>query len=189
MEKPEIFLICEEEQDGELVKAETNYPFLRIILHKAGSSVRGFLKRRRMNGFFASLDMIFPYPFRDDNYFKLIPRKIFWIGDFQEKYLPEFFSEEALKNRESINQKIATQQAEVVFSSNSAMQDFDTFYPNHNCKKFLLQFAVTHPDFSDLSAEEVLSKYGIRSPYIISPNQFWVHKNHRLILDAVKMAL
>lgn len=186
-EIPLITIICENEKDFESLKSETGYKNLKKVIYKCGDvNNAGWFKRWKWKKLFYSMDAVFPYPFKEDDCFRSVKRKLFWIGDFQEKYLPDLFSEKALKNRESINLKIAASNGEVVFSSQSAMKDFDRFYPNNKCTKHLLQFAVTHPPIGDLNADEVLKKYDVMQPYFISPNQFWAHKNHLSIINAVK---
>ena len=41
-------------------------------------------------------------------------------------------------------------------------------------------------DFSKLNIEEVLKKHNLPAIYFFAPNQFWAHKNHRYIIDAIK---
>jgi glycosyltransferase involved in cell wall biosynthesis len=185
-DKPEVNLICSAEKDFLFVKEETKYPFLKKFIYTAGDiSKQNVFRKIVTKKRFRKMDCVFPYPFRDDDGFKCVNRKLFWIGDFQEKYLPEFFSDKALKNRQEINEKIASNPSLVVFSSEMALADFSRFYPDNKCETFLLQFAVTHSDISDLNAQEVLKKYNIQTPYFISPNQFWAHKNHECVIRAV----
>jgi glycosyltransferase involved in cell wall biosynthesis len=186
--KPEIFLLFEKQEDFDLVKQETGYLFLNPVNYSdlKNKGYLKFFKRRSIRKIIAGLDVVFPYPFNDYELPAATARKIYWIGDFQEKHLPHFFSEKAIQNRHQLNSRIAVSGAEVVFSSNSARNDFDTFYPENNCVKHLLQFAVTHPESGKLNKKEILKKYNLEEPYFISPNQFWAHKNHNLIIDAVK---
>lgn len=184
---PQLFLICETEIDFNTVVKETGYKFLVPVIYKINTHEKpGFFKSRKFKKLFSSIDLVFPYPFKDDQLIANVKRKIFWVGDFQEKYLPDFFSPQAIENREKINQKIAASGGEVVFSSSNAMEDFDRFYSGHTCKKYLLNFAVTHPNITKVDPEKVKAKYEVKSPYFISPNQFWIHKNHHLIIDAIK---
>ena len=74
----------------------------------------------------------------------------------------------------------------VVLSSNDARNDYNKLYPNAKAKPYVLSFAVTHPDFKKLSSKLILEKYKLASSYFFSPNQFWAHKNHIVVLKAVK---
>ena len=48
----------------------------------------------------------------------------------------------------------------------------------------MVNFAVVHPHFEDILIDQLKVKYNINNNYFMVPNQFWVHKNHKVILDA-----
>jgi glycosyltransferase involved in cell wall biosynthesis len=118
-------------------------------------------------------------------------RKIFWIPDFQEEYFPYLFDEVSLKKRRKMRTFFAKQNKNiVVFSSENALMDFRNFYgPEINAKTKVLQFAnPDHWKFESLFIEQTLQKYNLVSNgYFICPNQIWEHKNHQIVLDAVRM--
>lgn len=116
-----------------------------------------------------------------------IKKLIFWIPDFQEKYLPDFFSPEEVNNRQWCYENMVALGHTIVFSSYSALNDFNTFFPDAKNKKKILQFAVVHPDLKAIDIEKVKMKYGIEGNYFFSPNQFWQHKNHIAIIEAVRI--
>lgn len=118
-----------------------------------------------------------------------IKQPVFWIPDFQEKYLPEFFSQETLSKRESYNQKVAQSQYDVVFSSFAAKADFELYYPGNRCKKHVLQFVsiIDLDVIEHIDKLTLFDKYSIGECYFIVCNQFWIHKNHQVVLDAVKV--
>lgn len=185
-QKPEIYLLCDSKDDYSMVESETNYPYLKGII-LPGSKEKWFkrifsagsVKKKIKN-----LEAIFPYPLKPVELYEPIKHKIIWIGDFQEKYVPQFFSKEAIANRENLNSKLSKGKNHLVFSSKCALSDFQKFYPDNNCFTYLLQFAVTHPQIESVKADELFAKYEVKAPYFISPNQFWIHKNHNLIIDA-----
>jgi glycosyltransferase involved in cell wall biosynthesis len=132
------------------------------------------------------LDWVFPlYGVPQD--LQHIKELIFWIPDFQEKYLPNFFSPEEVKNRQSCYENMAALNYPIVFSSQSASNDFNTFFPDAKNKRRVLQFAVVHPDLMLKHIDEVKSFYGIEGNYFFSPNQFWQHKNQIAIIEAAKI--
>lgn len=114
-------------------------------------------------------------------------KPIHWIPDFQDYYLPQMWSETDRKAKVRYHQSIASKKGIVVFSSEDAMNDFQKFYPDHKCELRLLRFACTLPSFKELSIEELKEKYGIHDKYFMAPNQFWKHKNQKLILEAVTL--
>jgi glycosyltransferase involved in cell wall biosynthesis len=128
-------------------------------------------------------DAIFPAP----TWFKTsIARKtIYWIADFQEAYLPQFFSKEEIANRKKTQLQIAASYETLILSSNDALKDFEKMYPKRKVKTRVLQFAVIHPDYSTAPFEEIKRKYGLPENYFFCPNQFWVHKNQKLLLKGM----
>lgn len=118
-----------------------------------------------------------------------IPR-IFWIPDFQVFHLPSFFTEaDAIERKQ--NYKTGAEKAElVVLSSEDARNDFNKFYPGYDHKVKVLRFVVDMP--ASVFCEDpsyVVEKYKLPEKYIYVPNQFWLHKNHELILDALQQLI
>ena len=110
-----------------------------------------------------------------------------WIPDFQHKYYPEFFSKNDITGRDTIFGMTCSECDRVIFSSNTAKRDADTFYPDWSSKYRVLHFAVsiglvTLPNFESLK-----EKYQIEEPYFLLPNQFWVHKNHNVVIEALNL--
>ncbi len=132
------------------------------------------------------LEWLFPL-FDVPNHLKHINDLVFWIPDLQEKFLPNFFSKEDVKMRHERYLNMIQLNHKIVFSSQSALNDFDTFYPDSKNEKKVLQFAVVHPDLMKADIKVVKEKYRITGDYFFSPNQFWQHKNHISIIEAVKI--
>jgi glycosyltransferase involved in cell wall biosynthesis len=132
------------------------------------------------------LDVIFPCKFEQSLYTeKHWNGRIFWIPDFQELFLPQFFSQIEIDYRKEIHEFIIKNNYPVIFSSIDASNHFYKLYGNEVKNTFILNFAVTHPDFNHLNKAEVLTKFNIDRPFIFSPNQFWKHKNHKKLLEAI----
>jgi glycosyltransferase involved in cell wall biosynthesis len=111
-----------------------------------------------------------------------------WIADFQHKYLPDFFSKNELSSRDKDFQMTCAECTRVVFSSNAAKSDAEKFYPEYAKKYRVLHFAGAIMDLSGLPDFTLLKeRYQIKEPYFIVPNQFWVHKNHMVILKALNV--
>ncbi|ABG58134.1 glycosyltransferase family 4 protein [Cytophaga hutchinsonii] len=113
--------------------------------------------------------------------------KIYWIPDFQDKYYPDFFSKEELKNRDALKKEFIEKNVPLVFSSFNAADDFKKFYPQAENNIQVLRFTSILPDMQGVSWEEVSETYNIDGSYFISPNQFWPHKNHNVVIDAVDL--
>lgn len=116
---------------------------------------------------------------------------ISWISDFQHIHLPELFSEEELKYRNEIFASMAKYSQIVLFSSENALNDFKNFAPEYVSKGRVLHF-VAIPDDSiyektDEIKAQVIEKYDLPSRYFYVPNQFWIHKNHKVVFEAVSI--
>jgi hypothetical protein len=112
----------------------------------------------------------------------------YWIPDFQERYLPHFFSERELKSRRKAQEYIRDTEKPVVFSSYNALADFDKFYPGNKNRKRVMQFvSIIDERYKELSVEALAAKFSITKPYFIVPNQFWRHKNHQVVLEALRL--
>lgn len=125
------------------------------------------------------------YPYFPLSGTELIPRKIYWKADFQEKYYPDFFSQQELDGFDYFMHSTSGAENTLVLSSNDAWNDFKKFYPSNTASVKLLRFASFLPDFSDVSIEMARTKFNINKPYFFIANQFWPHKNHMVILQAM----
>lgn len=110
-----------------------------------------------------------------------------WIPDFQHLHLPDFFRPQELSTRDRIFTKVANECERVILSSENAKKDFEMFSPENRGKATVLNFAVDlgniRQDFR--SREDLEKEYGFVGDYIFLPNQFWAHKNHILVIEAV----
>ena len=62
------------------------------------------------------------------------------------------------------------------------------FYPNVEQRVRAVRFAVNPPQpITDLEAKAVADRYGLPERYFFMPNQFWAHKNHMLVVQALKL--
>jgi glycosyltransferase involved in cell wall biosynthesis len=196
--KPIIVVLSENIDNFNIVKNETQYPFLEYfiypflqlkysiaerVVNKIGSV---FINKKIITKTAKQPKIDFLYP----NYIDAIKveglKKVNWIPDFQEEHLPQFFSKEEISRRKHIQKEVYSLGDLVVLSSNDARNDYNKLYPNAKAKPYVLSFAVTHPDFKKLSSKLILEKYKLASSYFFSPNQFWAHKNHIVVLKAVK---
>jgi glycosyltransferase involved in cell wall biosynthesis len=192
--KPEIVIYSENKKSFKLA-LETGYPYLKYecshfqysfaerIINKAGRSLTGkTIVHKGLSP--ETMPLLFGY------YEQLVwhkcEHKVYWMADFQEFYYPEFVGEEATAQRKLLHKQIIDEKTVLVFSSQDGLDDFTTFYPYHNSKLFIVRFAVTHPDFSDLDINILREKYNLKGLYFFTPNQFWPHKNHITLLKAAK---
>lgn len=113
---------------------------------------------------------------------------IAWIPDFQHVHLPDLFRPEEIEARNKFNARLAATADRILVSSRCAQEDFSRIYPRWVHKSRVLPFVaqVTEdaalPDWPD-----VANRHDITGPYFLVANQFWAHKNHKQILDALRI--
>jgi glycosyltransferase involved in cell wall biosynthesis len=193
--KPHLTIISTNEDDFDKVRP-LEYPYISFkILKKKTLSIHSrLINRIRRIIFSRNLIEVTPIDFQidllfrgsDDPLFKNVPHHLFWIPDFQEDYLPHFFTNLEINERKEHQKFLVEDKKDVLFSSHDAFRDFQRLYPDNRNRTFILNFAVSHPLYQKLSIEQLLQKYQINCPYFFLPNQFWKHKNHLLVLEALK---
>ncbi|MBC6611648.1 glycosyltransferase family 4 protein [Hymenobacter sp. BT507] len=192
-QQPELLIFSWDEADEVRLKKAVQYPYWSFrrfertlslperILNKITAIV---LRKRFISLLYSDADIVFPLPTGSRQYFSRIPYHLYWIPDFQEHYLPAFFSSEEIAVRKVDQQLILKLAQNIVFSSHAAQNDFNAIYPNSGLAQHILQFAVTSKPVST-KENDCLSRYGIAQPYFICSNQFWKHKNHPTVLRAL----
>lgn len=113
-----------------------------------------------------------------------------WIVDFQYEHYPSLFSQKELRRRRLSSALVARTMAHVVFSSRDALADFRHFFPRSRAQAHVLHFH-SFPDLSLWQDDpgDTRNRYSLPSRYLICCGQFWAHKNHLLLLEALAMAL
>jgi glycosyltransferase involved in cell wall biosynthesis len=109
-----------------------------------------------------------------------------WFPDFQHRRLPQLFSPVARWRRDiGFRIQIAAGRT-IMLSSESALRDCRAFYPDIAGKASVVRFA-TQPSAELLTADplEILGQYELPQHFFYLPNQFWRHKNHQVVIDAL----
>lgn len=114
-------------------------------------------------------------------------RNIAWIPDFQHKYLPEFFSADEIATRDNNFSNIAKTSDVVLLSSHDAEKDFKKFYPEYANKARVLQFVPNLNLNVKYDFDKLRKKYDLPKKFFFLPNQYWIHKNHKVVLKALKI--
>jgi glycosyltransferase involved in cell wall biosynthesis len=109
-----------------------------------------------------------------------------WIPDFQHKRLPEFFSGAEKESRNRAFQRLSQEAPQVVVSSQDAYRDIVRFYPMAAERVSVLPFTtVADPEWYEGRPAQVAAYFRLPEKFLIFPSQFWVHKNHRLVFEAL----
>jgi hypothetical protein len=111
---------------------------------------------------------------------------ICWIPDFQHFRLPQFFSKKLIQKRNKAFEKIIKDSNLILLSSYSAQNDLREYDPRAIMRSKVLNFIPGSIKKNlSISLQELQTKYKFSKPFFHLPNQFWVHKNHKLVIDAL----
>jgi glycosyltransferase involved in cell wall biosynthesis len=120
----------------------------------------------------------------------LIPT-IGWIPDFQHIHLPEFFSKKEISIRNKHFHDLCRYCSTVIVSSFHAQTDLCRFAPDCRDKSEVLRFAAASikPEMPLPSRTELEERYKFSGNYFLLPNQFWKHKNHLVVIEALGLLI
>jgi hypothetical protein len=168
-QKPELLILLKSAEDFEIVR-KTEYPYVKrfplIITYNRIEQILNKLSRKifgsdMIKKGYTDKDMnaIFPYT----GYYVIpeVKNKLYWIPDFQDRYYPDFFSKEEIEKRKKNQDVIAASGCSIIFSSQNARNDFHRFYPDSKSRSYVLHFAATHPEYSQLDIDVLKRKYKI----------------------------
>ncbi len=113
-----------------------------------------------------------------------------WFPDFQYLHMPEMFPQDILGEYQKDAVITARYATRLMLSSQSALHDFERILPQYLYKVRVVPFAAWMAD-SVFRADpgRVIGEYHLPRKFFYLPNQFWQHKNHRMVLDALELAL
>lgn len=113
-----------------------------------------------------------------------------WIMDFQHKHLPELFSKEEICTRDEQYKELAHSYRSLILSSKDSLNDFRKYYSSSKRDVYVVPFvSYIEPMITSISIDmekEILEKYNIDGIYVCIMNQFWQHKNHKVIFEAME---
>ncbi len=120
-----------------------------------------------------------------DKPFKNI-KSICWIPDLQHKILKKNFNEKEIVHRDKIFENYLKNGTKVITSSKVAKNHLIKSYKYLNIEKInVLNFVPLIRTSKIKKFSVIKKKYNLPLNYFFCPNQFWVHKNHKLIINAV----
>ncbi len=196
-EKPEIVIFYNKEYSEYL--SDINYPYLKLVPWKFISINKGyllsFLKRKNVfvDQMISDYNLAGIYSVNDNPVAarNVIPKDTVaaaWFPDLQHKFFPEFFDKKRLWLRE-LRLKLTLKNAtDLVVSSHDTVSHFKQFYNIPSTLRIhVLQF-VSILDGYELPGIDTLKKdYNIPDEYYIVSNSFLKHKNHWVVLKALKV--
>ena len=110
-----------------------------------------------------------------------------WFPDFQEINLPENFSFK-MKFMRKLNIYFALKHStQIILSSFGVKKDLKKISKEAYQKSTVIKHCIYLPKKKNLpSKDKILKKYNIKQDYFILPNHYWKHKNHIVVLKALK---
>lgn len=195
-DKPEVFLFYNPDLEHHV--RDISYPYLIPIAWHFESLPKHYLfsilKRKNYNlGRITQeydLDAIFPVRdliFKSDNIRSGRPKLVSWYPDLQHKFYPDFFKKRELLAREYRTRSMLKNTDTLVLSSHDVEKHFRNFYAIRNeLQVEVLQFVSIFDDLHLEPKETILKRYQIPDTYFLVSNQFLQHKNHIVVLKAIR---
>ena len=190
-QKPHIYIWHNHESPLEEIK-KIQYPYISFSnikstsfrLKKIISVIVDKLGLSKTILFNTQFDAVFPA--YQDSFLNGIKKRLYWKADFQENYYPEYFLKKELNwVKDFFIHLIQDKNGVLILSSFDAYKDFKTFYPEVPNEVQIFRF-VSHIKYDDhFNINEILNKFNIKKNYFIVCNQYWPHKNHQIILQAL----
>ncbi len=113
---------------------------------------------------------------------------IAWIPDFQHRQLPALFPFMARLKRELGFRAQIAGGRNIMLSSEDSRRACERLYPVTRGRTRTVPFAILpSPPVSRVKARQIALEYGLSDPFFFLPNQFWRHKNHMLVLEAMAL--
>lgn len=144
------------------------------------ASLEGLSRRLHLSALYplhVSLGPRFPRPW------------IGWIPDFQHKHLPQYFPEHDSLNRDRTFTQLVQEAPHVTVSSQDAYRDLMRWVPADRNKISVLSFTtVARPEWYADDPVSAGREFALPPKYLMFPSQFWLHKNHRCVFRALRIA-
>jgi glycosyltransferase involved in cell wall biosynthesis len=111
---------------------------------------------------------------------------IVWFPDFQFRYFPEFFDSNELRDREQQWDFVATRADAIIAISQSVASDAVATHPQVTDRVFVCGFPpIFTSDNLSQKPDDIRRRYHLPERFFLVCNQFFQHKNHRLVLRAL----
>lgn len=110
-----------------------------------------------------------------------------WIPDFQEHHLPQFFPSAEIQARRKVRSLFCRVCSSLILSSSDAQHDLNELNPQCARKARLLHFVANIKAPRQEEIAQAINRFRVNTPYFFLPNQFWRHKNHGLVVEALRI--
>lgn len=131
-----------------------------------------------------SVDLVFPGRYGAGRGVAIL----YWIPDFQHVHLPEMYSQAQILDLNKKFKQGIKRSTLVVLSSKNAQDDFQKFTPEFSHKARVMNFVAHIPQhLYESDPRTVVNQYHLPEKFIYLPNQFWKHKNHIIVFEALRI--
>jgi hypothetical protein len=111
-----------------------------------------------------------------------------WIPDFQHLYLKRLFGWRAFWKREIGFKVQAMSGRHIMLSSEDARKDCERYYPTTRGRTSVVRFCVPPSKLPSIEeASRIVEAYKLPKNFFFLPNQFWAHKNHICVINALSI--
>lgn len=131
-----------------------------------------------------NIDLIF----EATGFYGLNPKRptLAWLPDFQHRRLPQLFTRTQWWIRELRYRLLLANRKHILLSSNDSAADLRAYFGDVKGEVHVVPFAVQiEVPPSQAQIADARARYEITERYIFLPNQFWAHKNHGLVVEAL----
>lgn len=116
-------------------------------------------------------------------------KQISWIPDFQHVHLPEYFTAYQRYRRNMDFKRAIVRSDRVIVSNQGSYQDAVRLYPAYAAKFKVLNFTMfLGENWREPDVAVYRDKYQLPEKYLMFPSQFWKHKNHLRLFEALALA-
>lgn len=111
-----------------------------------------------------------------------------WIPDLQHRRLPCFFPTAEIHRRDAQFSRLVQEAPHLILSSQQASADLTEWLDVDPRDTSVLSFpSLIDPASYDDDPAAVASRFDLPERYLIFPSQFWAHKNHGTLFEAIKI--
>lgn len=111
-----------------------------------------------------------------------------WLPDFQFLRFPAYWTPRQLRETKRLYNSTCNSSNAIVLSSHSALSDLKEFSPECSTPAHVLNFVSLPIQLEQLlDLQELERRYSFNGRYFHLPNQFWAHKNHGVVIEALAL--
>lgn len=193
----EPILFCGKDTSADDLAPFQKIEGLQIITHQAFSAesqTKGLLqavllgKNKQIANVFnkTRVDVVFePAHFYG---WRLKQSSIAWFPDFQHRHMRDLFSRASWLKRELGFKMQIWAGRTILLSSQNAKKDCVKFYSIDDTRMVVLTFPTVIPEYLlDVDFASFKTRYDLPEKFVYVPNQFWTHKNHGVLVDALAL--